>query len=189
MSNATTEGQFSIGAPSQYIGGHIAIGVITLLETIVPLIMYYTWQQRKLMAYPNNDWYKYSWKAATYGGFIAYFFPFLFWCLSFMDKNMFSYIYMGVLVLFGGVYGGYVIFTTMVYQFQAVNTWTTGDGLPIWEVWTFFGVYLFVQIIFAFIGEHYLMDSIFYLMSANIKDWCEEHPGVCSDYGVLDMNM
>ena len=56
------------------------------------------------------------------------------------------------------------------------------------EIWWFFGVYLFTQVVFAFIGEHYMIDSIFYLLSANIKDWCEAHPGVCADYGVLDLN-
>ena len=190
MSNITAEeGQFSIGAPSQYIGGHIAIGIVTLLETVIPVVLYYAWQHDELDDYASNNWYKYAWKAATYGGFITYFIPFLFWCLSFMAKNIFSYIYMGVLVLFGGLFGSYVIFTTVVYSFNAANTYSAGEGLEYNEIWWFFGIYTMAQVIFAFVGEHYLMDSIFYLMSANIKDWCEEHPGVCSDYGVLEPNM
>lgn len=104
-----------------------------------------------------------------------------------MAKNIFSYIYVGVLVLFGSIYGGYVIWTTIIYQMQAVKYYEAGDGLMEDEIWWFFGAYLSTQMLFAFIGEHYLMDSIFYLLSENIKDWCEEHPGVCEDYGVLEM--
>lgn len=58
---STDEGQFSIGTPSQYVGGHIAIGVITFLETAVPIILYYAWQMPRLDMMTKNDWYSYAW--------------------------------------------------------------------------------------------------------------------------------
>ena len=181
-------GMFTIGQPSEYIGGHIAIGVVTLLETILPVILYYAWMHPRLELMANNTWYAYAWKAATYGGFITFFFPFLFWCMSFMAKNIFSYLYIGILVIFGGLFGSYISGTTIIYQFQGIKNYASGDDLMVDEIWWFFGVYAFTQLTMAFIGQHYLMDSIFYLLAANIKDWCEAHPGVCQDYGVLDMN-
>ena len=36
-------GMFTIGQPNEYIGGHIAIGVVTFLETFLPVILYYAW--------------------------------------------------------------------------------------------------------------------------------------------------
>lgn len=43
-----SDGIFSIGAPDQYIGGHVAIGMVTLLETALPVTIYYLWQHDKL---------------------------------------------------------------------------------------------------------------------------------------------
>ena len=58
-------------------------------------------------------------------------------------------------------------------------------ALPKMEIWGVFGTYLGAQLFAHFIGTHYLWDSVMYLLSAEIKEWCENHPGVCEDYGVL----
>lgn len=60
-------GAFSIGAPDQYIGGHIAIGMVTLLQTVLPVLIYYVWQHDKLEMLTWNPWYVYSWKGMAYG--------------------------------------------------------------------------------------------------------------------------
>ena len=39
----TSSNMFTIGAPDQYVGGHVAIGVVTLLESFLPVILYYGW--------------------------------------------------------------------------------------------------------------------------------------------------
>ena len=133
-----------------------------------------------------NHWYDCSWKTMTWGGFITFFVPFLFWTISFAGKPSTSYLYIGILFLFGGLYGWYVIASTIIYQFQAIRGYSTMDtSLKKSEIWGTFGIYAGIQIIAAFIGQHYLIDSVFYLLSTQIKDWCEDHPGVCSDYGVL----
>ena len=41
MSNST--GAFTIGPPADYVGGHLAIGMVTFIEAALPLILYYTW--------------------------------------------------------------------------------------------------------------------------------------------------
>merc|ERR1712051_14273 len=164
--NATAaDQQFTIGEPKDYLGGHVAIGMVTLLEAAIPIVLYYAWMNPRFDSWVANTWYKDSWSAMTYGHFITFFIPFIFWCLSFMAKNAMSYLYVGMLVVFGSLFGGYVIATTIIYQFQAIKGYSMVDGFEKWEIWTSFGLYLF---------------------SSNVKDWCEEHPGVCSDYGVLD---
>lgn len=65
--------------------------------------------------------------------------------------------------------------------------YNTLDGtLPKMEIWGFFGTYLSTQLLSAFMLQHNLWDSVMYLLSAEIKEWCENHPGVCDDYGVLN---
>ena len=183
---AETGENFSIGAPKDYLGGHVAIGMITLLEAVIPIILYYAWMEPRIDGWAANTWYKYSWRSATWGHLITFSIPFLFWCLSFMAKNTMSYLYVGMLLIFGGLFGGYVVATTIIYQFQAIKGYSAADGFEKNEIWTYFGLYAFVQLVFDFIAEHYFFDSIFYLLSSNVKEWCEAHPGVCTDYGVLD---
>ena len=40
---SSPSGEFTIGPPADYVGGHIAIGVVTFLEAALPVILYYTW--------------------------------------------------------------------------------------------------------------------------------------------------
>ena len=37
------DGIFTVGPPEQYVGGHIAIGVVTFIEAALPVILYYAW--------------------------------------------------------------------------------------------------------------------------------------------------
>ena len=51
---------FTIGAPKDYLGGHVAIGMITLLEAVIPIILYYSWMEPRINDWAANTWYKYS---------------------------------------------------------------------------------------------------------------------------------
>ena len=133
-----------------------------------------------------NPWYKHAWKTMTWGQLITFTVAFTFWATSFIHKSTASYLYLGMLFLFGGLYGFYVTASTIIFQFQAVRNYNMADSaLPKMEIWGFFGTYLSTQLIASFLGTHYLWDSVMYLLSAEIKEWCEDHPGVCDDYGVL----
>ena len=108
---------FIIGEPKDYLGGHISIGIADLLEAVVPIILYYTWMKPRIDSWSANTWYRYSWSAAAYGHLITFSIPFIFWCLSFMVNNTVSYLYVGMALMFGALFAGYVIATTIVYQF------------------------------------------------------------------------
>lgn len=123
-----------------------------------------------------------------YGHFLTFLLPFIFWAVSFVGSSSTSYLYIGMLAIFGGMFGFYVVAQTIIFQFQGIKGYTSENGLDKVEIWGVFGVYAAVQLIMAFLGQHYFIDSIMYLLSAEIKDWCEAHPGVCEDYSVLDMN-
>ena len=133
-----------------------------------------------------NNWYSDSWKAMTWGQLTTFSIAFFFWCGSFANTSTGSYLYLFVLAAFAGLYGFYITATTIIFQFQAIKGFSTMDnGLKESEIWGAFGIYTAVQVMAAFLGQHYLFDSVMYLLSAEIKEWCEAHPGVCDDYGVL----
>merc|ERR1712060_286811 len=188
MGDSSTD-NFQIGPPSQYAGGHAAIGVTLLIEAALPIILYYSWQKSRLdMLNGTNMWYKYSWETMTWGGLVTFAMSFLFWAISFAGKSTTSYLYFGMLLLFGGLYGFYITASTIIFQFQAIRGYTSHATLMKSEIWGTFGIYTVIQLIASFIGQHYLLDSVMYLLSAEIKEWCEDHPGVCEDYNVLDHN-
>ena len=176
----TTE--YKVGPPSDYVGGHIAIGVVTFVEMALPVILYYTWQNDRLKKLTSNDWYVDSWKTMTWGGCITYFLAFLFWTISFAGKSDTSYLYLFMLMLFGGLYGFYITASTIIYQFQAIRGYSSMDSsLAKSEIWGVTGGYMAIQMFAAFLGQHYLWDSVMYLLSSEIKEWCDAHPGICED--------
>merc|ERR1719362_658680 len=121
MASPNPNSQFEIGPPADYVGGHIAIGVVTFLEAAVPVILYYAWQKKKLDDDTMNTWYSNSWKSMTYGGFISFIVPFLFWCMSFAKNDIFSYLYVAMLLVFGGLYGSFVTAHTNIFLFRAIR--------------------------------------------------------------------
>ena len=122
----------------------------------------------------------------TYGSFITFFLAFLFWTISFAGNAKTSYLYFDMLLIFGGIYGFYITAQTIIFQFQAIKGYNSLDSsIQKKEIWGVTGTYMAIQLVAAFLGQHYLFDSVKYLLSAEIKEWCEEHPGVCDYYGVL----
>ena len=125
----------------------------------------------------------------TYGSVVTYGLAFLFWLISFANHSTTSYLYIGMLFFFGAFYGFYITAQTIIFQFQAIREFNPAQMyLKKSEIWGVTGTYMGVQVISAWLGQHFLIDSIMYLLSAEIKEWCENHPGVCDDYGVLDKN-
>jgi len=124
----------------------------------------------------------------TYGGVVTYGLAFLFWLISFANKSTTSYLYIGMLFFFGAFYGFYITAQTIIFQFQAIKDYYPDMYLKKSEIWGVTGTYMGIQVIASWLGQHFLIDSIMYLLSAEIKEWCENHPGVCDDYGVLDKN-
>ena len=122
----------------------------------------------------------------TYGSVVTYGLAFLFWLISFANKSTTSYLYIGMLLFFGAFYGFYITAQTIIFQFQAIKDYSPDMYLKKSEIWGVTGTYMGIQVIASWLGQHFLFDSIMYLLSAEIKEWCENHPGVCDDYGVLD---
>ena len=43
MTSPAPSGEYDIGAPSDYMGGHMAIGTTLFIEAALPIILYYAW--------------------------------------------------------------------------------------------------------------------------------------------------
>lgn len=113
-----SSGEYDIGPPSDYSAGHAAIGTTLFIQGALPIILYYAWMKSRLATMEmSNLWYVYSWKAMTWGQLVAYLVAFTFWATSFIHKSTASYLYLGMLFLFGGLYGFYITATTIIFQF------------------------------------------------------------------------
>ena len=58
MSNSTVGGIFNIKPQSDYLGGFIATGVMSIVQTITPLLVYQLWQKKMVMEdMMMNKWF------------------------------------------------------------------------------------------------------------------------------------
>ena len=79
----------------------------------------------------------------AYGGTTTFAIVFFFWMISFEKSALTSKIYIVSSLAFGGLYGFYITASTIIYQFQAIKTFTPSeDNLELSEIWGSFGVYL-----------------------------------------------
>ena len=152
----------------------MVIGTFDFLEAITPLIVYFAWAKPRIEKLEYNPWYSRSWRTMAYGGATTFSIAFFFWLISFEKSVLTSKIYVFCALLFGGLYGFYVIASTIIYQFQALRNYTASDhSLEESEIWWSYGIYFAAQLFAAFMGQHYIIDSIMYVAAEDIKEWCE----------------
>ena len=67
---------YSVGEPSDYLGGFIATGVVAIVQTITPLLVAQLWKKDDIKAgEASNPWISYMWKAMQAGGVVGYGLP------------------------------------------------------------------------------------------------------------------
>ena len=87
------------------------------LEMVTPLLVYMFWAKPRIEKLEYNFWYKRSWRTMAYGGFMSFSMALFFWITSFEKSVVASKIYIASSLVFGGLYGFYVIASTIIYQF------------------------------------------------------------------------
>ena len=86
MSGQEEDGIFNIKDQKEYLGGFIGTGVMAIVQTVTPLLVYQLAFKSSLKYDGNNPWYQYAWKAMQAGGVVAYGGQALMFIASFMFK-------------------------------------------------------------------------------------------------------
>ena len=64
MSTPADGGIFNIKDQSEYLGGFIGTGIMAIVQTVFPLLVYQLWKKDNIGQDVNNMWYQYAWQAA-----------------------------------------------------------------------------------------------------------------------------
>ena len=63
---------FDIKPQKEYLGGFVATGIVAVVQTITPLLVYQLWKKNDLINDTSNKWFQYAWQAMQAGGVINY---------------------------------------------------------------------------------------------------------------------
>ena len=72
LGTENVQGIFNIKPQKDYAGGFIATGVLAIVQTMAPLLIYQLWRKDTLMMDTMNMWYQYAYKAMQAGGVVSW---------------------------------------------------------------------------------------------------------------------
>ena len=55
------EGIFNIKPQKDYLGGFVGTGIMAIVQTVFPLLVYQLWKKERIQFDVNNMWYQYAW--------------------------------------------------------------------------------------------------------------------------------
>ena len=61
MSTPADEGIFNIKDQKEYLGGFIGTGIMAIVQTAWPLLVYQLWKKDNISQDTANPWYGYAW--------------------------------------------------------------------------------------------------------------------------------
>ena len=61
MSGQEVDGIFNIKDQKEYLGGFIGTGMLAIVQTVTPLLVYQLAFKNNLKYDGNNPWYQYAW--------------------------------------------------------------------------------------------------------------------------------
>lgn len=188
MSNQADEGIFNIKDQKDYLGGFVGTGVMAIVQTAAPLLVYQLWKKDEAQYDVANMWYQYAWQAMQATGVVAYGLP----ALAFLGSWMFDLSVMerlGYIMLWiqhGGILAFLGILTTVIYLIVALAKYEMSAYSGTTEMGVVLAVYGVVQIGFAVLAKFTMWDTIMYMVAGELKEICEKYGELCSEYNVLE---
>lgn len=61
MTTPADEGIFDIKPQKDYLGGFVGTGIMAIVQTAFPLLVYQLWKKEKIQYDVSNMWYGYAW--------------------------------------------------------------------------------------------------------------------------------
>ena len=144
MSGQEVDGIFNIKDQKESLGGFIGTGVLAILQTITPLLVYQLAFKNNSKYEISNPWFTYAWQAMQAGGVVSYGLQ----SLMFLGSFMFNYNLLerlGYLMLWlckGGIFAtlsfvtvfSYLIVALAKYKMSSSENTIVGVTLAVYSV-------------------------------------------------------
>ena len=188
MSTPADGGIFNIKDQKEYLGGFIGTGIMAIVQTVFPLLVYQLWKKDNIGQDVNNMWYQYAWQAAQANGVVSYGFI----SLAFLANFIFPYNLMERLsyIMLWLTHGGIMAFlgglTVAIYLIVALSKYEMSAYSDETEMGLCLLFYGLIQIGFAILARYTMWDTIMYMVAGELKEICEKYGELCSEYGILE---
>ena len=116
-------------------------------------------------------------------GLQALFFP-----LTFIDHKIIDFIYAGSWAILGIVPAILLFINVNAFFLAAVDTYELHSDIDSEEIEYTILAYILSEFALGVLTKTFLWDSVMYMLSEDVKDWCESRAEFCTDYGVLNKN-
>ena len=188
MTTPADEGIFDLKPQSDYLGGFVGTGIMAIVQTAFPLLVFQLWKKSELENELLNMWYCYAWCAMQATGVVSYGLPALAFIASWMfDLNVMERLgYIMLWVTHGGILALLGAMTTGIYMIVAMSKYEMSAYTSIDEIGIVFAVYTVIQIGFAILAKFTMWDTVMYMISGELKEICEKYGELCSQYGILE---
>ena len=185
VGEAATADNEVVGDKSSYLVGHLIMGAVAMVHTILPLLLGQLWWKPKFMNDALNPWYGYSWKAMQAGGVVAcglqaLLFPFTFMGLSLPERIGYILLW----VVHGAALGLLSTVTVLSYFVVAAVKYTDDPVFAYKNVWITWVIYLAFQVKSFFLAHRYFKETVFYMLGTEINAICDKYPDLCKGWGL-----
>ena len=188
MSTPADQGIFNIKDQKEYLGGFVGTGILAIVQTVFPLLVYQLWKKDDVSMATNNPWYAYAWQAAQANGVVSYGFI----SLAFLANWIFPYnlaeriSYLMLWVTHGGIMAFLGGLTVAIYLIVALSKYEMDAYVDDTEMGLCLLFYGLIQIGFAILFRYTVWDTVMYMVAGELKEICEKYGELCSEYGILE---
>ena len=179
---------FKVLEPRDYLAGHIVVGVVAIIQTVVPTCLWYLWKKPMISDSSVNPWFSIGWEAIWIGaiathGLQAIIFPF-----TFIKNRILSLFYAALWAFMGLAFSAILFFLVNGFLFAAADKFQRHHDMKIGieEIWYTIAGYIAFEFAMGVLVKIFLFDSILYMIPDQVKGWCENHRVFCEEHYVLN---
>ena len=189
-SDTNVEGIFNIKDQSAYLGGYVATGIMAIVQTAFPLLIYQLWGKKLATGDNLNMWFQYANQAMQAGGVVAWGLPALAFLGSFIfELNIMERLgYILLWVVHGGLLGMLSDITVVSYLVVALVNYKDSTHVTMACIGIVLAIFFVMQVGWEILLKYFAGDTIMYMIAGELKMICEKYGELCSEYGILDKN-
>ena len=107
--------------PKDYLAGHIVVGVVAIIQTVVPTCLWYLWKKPMISDSSINPWFSISWEAIWIGAIATHGLQAVILPFTFIKSRVLSLFYAALWAFMGLAFSTILFFITNGFLFAAAD--------------------------------------------------------------------
>ena len=155
---------FVTNDPKDYLAGHIVVGLVAIIQTVVPTVLWWVWKKPMISDSDANKWFKRSWGMMWIGSVIAHGIQAVLFPFTFFKHRTLGIIYAGSWAFLGIMFAAVLFFLVNGFLFKAASNYSiySAQDYEQNECWYTIGFYILFEFVMGSLVKIFLFDSILY---------------------------